>query len=217
MEKLYQVTPLIWAYSHDGAIASDIISMKKWKQADFFLMIGAVSQAAAVTMKKGANVTTCTTALTFTRFYKTGFVLDYDGASNETIESAAAAFTGNGGGAGVVYKDLGTRLIAYEYNGTTFVDNEAIAFTSSGRTAVANGIQKNEDILVPMTATGNTFNIEAVANRLYKIPISSDMLGDDYDTVCINIADANTTLYAAWAVLYGARYQAEIPESALYD
>ena len=218
MERLdYHVTPLIWAYSHDGAIASDIISLKNYKQADFFLMIGAVSQAAAVTVKKGANVTTCTTACAFTRYYKTGFILEYDGASNDTVESAAAAFTGAGGGAGVVYRDEGTRIIGYEYNGTTFVDNETVTFTTSSRTVVANGIQKNEDILVPMTAASNTFNIEAVANRLYKIPISSDMLGDGYDTACLNIADANTTLYAAWVVLYGSRYRGEIPETAIYD
>lgn len=217
MEKLYQVTPLIWAYSHDGAIASDIISLKNYKQADIFLMIGAVTKAAAVTVKKGANVTTCATACAFSRFYKTGFVLDYDGASNETVEAAGAAFTGAGGGAGVVFQDTGNKIIGYEYNGTTFVDNETVTFTSSGRTVVANGIQKNEDILVPMTASSNTFNIEAVANRLYKIPITSDMLGDGYDTVCLNIADADTTLYAAFAVLYGARYSAEIPETALYD
>lgn len=217
MEKLYQVTPLIWAYSHDGAIASDIISLKNYKQADLFLMIGAVTKAAAVTVKKGANVTTCATACAFSRFYKTGFVLDYDGASNETVEAAGAAFTGAGGGAGVVFQDTGNKIIGYEYNGTTFVDNETVTFTSSGRTVVANGIQKNEDILVPMTASSNTFNIEAVANRLYKIPITSDMLGDGYDTVCLNIADADTTFYAAFAVLYGARYSAEIPETALYD
>lgn len=217
MEKLYQVTPLIWAYSHDGAIASDIISLKNYKQADLFLMIGAVTKAAAVTVKKGANVTTCATACAFSRFYKTGFVLDYDGASNETVEAAGAAFTGAGGGAGVVFQDTGNKIIGYEYNGTTFVDNETVTFTSSGRTVVANGIQKNEDILVPMTASSNTFNIEAVANRLYKIPITSDMLGDGYDTVCLNIADADTTFYAAFAVLYGARYSAEIPETAIYD
>lgn len=218
MEKLYHVTPLIFAYSHDGAIASDIINMKNYRQADLFLMIGAVTKAAAVTVKKGANVTTCTTACAFTRYYKTGFVLDYDGASNDTVESAGAAFTATGSGAGVVYKDLGNRIIGYEYNGTTFVDNETVTFTASSRTVVANGIQKNEDILVPMTASSNTFNIDAVANRIYKIPISSDMLGDGYNTVCLNIADADTTLYAAWAVLDpGARYSAEIAETALYD
>jgi len=218
MEELKPVVvPLIWAYSHDGAIASDIISLKNYKQADIFLMIGAVTKAAAVTIEKGVSVSSVATALAFSRYYKTGFVLDYDGPSNEVIESAGAAFTGEGGGAGVVYKDLGNKIIGYEYNGTTFVDNETVTFTTSGRTVVANGIQKNEDILVPMTASSNTFNIDAVANRLYKIPITSDMLGDGYDCIELNIADADTTLYAAWVNLYGARYSGVIQETALYD
>jgi len=217
MQNLYHVVPLIWAQSKDGAIASDVLSLKNYKQADFFLMIGAVTKAAAVTMKKGVSVSSCSTALAFTRYYKTGFVLDYDGPSDDKVEAAGAAFTGAGGGAGVVYKDTGSRIYGYEYNGTTFVDNETVTFTSSARTVVADGIQKYEDILIPMTAASNTFDIEATANRLYKVPISADMLGDGYDCVCMNIADADTTLYAAWAVLYGARYQAEIPETALYD
>ena len=66
MQKLYHVVPLIWAYSHDGAIASDIISLKNYKQADLFLMIAAVTEAAAVTMKKGVSVSSCSTALAFT-------------------------------------------------------------------------------------------------------------------------------------------------------
>lgn len=217
MQKLdYHVTPLYWAQSHDGAIASDIISLKNYQQADIFLMIGAVTQAAAVTLEKGASVSTAATALAFSRYYKTGFVLDYDGPSVDTPAAAAETISGAGGGAGTIYKDLGTRLICYGYNGTPFVDDETVT-CSGGKTVVANGIQKNEDILVPMTATNNTFNIEAVANRLYKIPISADMLGDGYDCIELNIADANTTLYAAWAVLYGARYMAEIPETAIYD
>jgi len=216
--KDFVVVPLTWPDADQtSTISSDIISLKNYKQADFFLMIGAVTKAAAVTVKKGANVTTCTTACEFTRFYKTGFILEYDGPSNDTVEAAAAAFTGAGGAAGVVYRDLGTKIIGYEYNGTTFVDNETVTFTTSSRTVVANGIQKNEDILVPMTASSNTFNIEAVANRLYKIPISADMLGDGYDCVCLNIADADTTLYAAWVNLYGGRFMAEINETALYD
>jgi hypothetical protein len=41
-------------YSHDGAIATDIISLKNYKQADLFLMIGAVTKAAAVTVKRAS-------------------------------------------------------------------------------------------------------------------------------------------------------------------
>lgn len=217
MEKLYHVVPLIWAVSDaDNGLNSDIISMKDYKQADFFLMCGAVGQAAAVTMKKGADVTTCTTALTFTRYLKTGFELFYDAPSVDTPAAAAETILGGGSGAATIYKDTGSKLICYGFNGTTFVDNETVT-CSGGKTVVADGIQKHEDILVPMVAASNTFNIEAVANRLYKIPISSDMLGDGYDTVCLNLGDANVVLVAAWAVLYGARYTAEIMKTALYD
>jgi len=214
----YVIVPLLFAQQHDGALVGDVISMKNYRQADIFLMIGnTVGQAAAVTLQKGTAVGSAATAMTFSRYLSTGFVLEYDGASNDVIEAAGAAFTGAGGGAGVVYKDLGNKLIAYGYNGTTFVDNEVITFTTSGRTAVANGIQKNEDILVPRTAASNTFNIAAVVDKIYCIPVSAEDLGDGYDCIELNLADANTTDLAAWAVLSEPRYMAETPETAIYD
>jgi len=216
-KKDYHVVPLLWAQSTDGALASDIISLKFYKQADLYLMMGGtVGQVAAVTLHKGTSVSSCGTACSFDRYYKTGHLLKYDGASVDTPAAAAETVTGEGGGISYVYQDLGGKLVCYAFNGTTFVDNEVLTF-SGGKTAVADGIQYNEDILVPMTASSNTFNIEATANRIYMIPVSSDMLGDGYDTLELNIADANSSLYAAWAVLYGARYMAEIPETAIYD
>lgn len=214
----YTVVPLLFAQQHDGALAGDIISMKNFRQAEIFLMIGnTLGQVGAITMKKGVSVSSCATALAFTRYFETGFVLEYDGASTDVSEDAGAAFTGSGGGAGVVYKDLGNKLIAYGYNGTTFVDNETITFTTSGRTALANGIQKNEDILVPRTAAANTFNVQNEINRLYCIPIKSDDLGDGYDCITINVADLNMTDLAAWVVLHCPRYAGEIAETAIYD
>ncbi len=211
------VVPLIFAQQHDGAVASDIISLKNYNHADIFLMIGdTVGQAAAVTLEKGSSVSSAGTALSFTRYFSTGFVLYYDGASSSTPASAGETVTGAGSGVGYIYKDLGDRLICYAFNGTTFVDNEALTF-SGGKTAVANGIQKNEDILVPRTATSNTFNIQAVAKRLYCIPIDAADLGDGYDCVELNVGDANTTDWAAWAVLSGPRYIGEEPETAIYD
>lgn len=214
----YVVVPIIWAQQHDGALAGDIISMKNYRQADFFLMIGdTLGQAGAITMKKGVSVSSCATALPFTRYLETGFIIEYDGASTDVLEAAGAAFTGAGGGAGVVYKDTGDKLVAYGYNGTTFVDNETITFTTSGRTVVANGIQKNEDILVPRTASSNTFNIQNEVDRMYCIPIRAEMLGDGYDCVTINVADLNTTDIAAFVVLSEPRYMQEIPETAIYN
>jgi len=192
--------------------------MKNYGHVDLCINVGPIGKAAAVTLNKSAAVAAATVALAFTRYYSTGFVLEYDGASNEVIESAGAAFTGAGGGAGVVYKDLGNKLIAYGYNGTTFVDNEVITFTTSGRTAVANGIQKNEDIMVPRTASSNTFDLAAVASKQYIIPIDAADLGDGYDCVQVEIADCDTATHVSIDAIFSKpRYSAEIPETVLYD
>lgn len=216
---LIHTVPLLWADSQDGALVSDIISLKNYRQADVYIMVGAViGKAGAVTMQKGVSVSSAGTALAFTRYLETGFVLDYDGASDTVLESAGAAFTGAGGGAGVVYSDNGNRLVCYGYNGTTFVDNETITFTTSGRTAVANGIQKNEDILVPRTASSNTFNVNAAGYKIYCIPIQADSLGEGYDCIELNVADLDTTELAAWVNLSGFRgSMGEIPETAIYN
>lgn len=217
LNKDYVVVPLIWSQQHDGAVASDIISLKNYNHADIFLMIGnTLGQAAAVTLHKGASVSSAATACAFSKYLSTGFVLKYDGASVDTPAAAGETVTGAGSGVGYVYKDLGDRVICYAFNGTTFVDNEVLTF-SGGKTAVANGIQINTDIMVPRTAESNTFDIQNVVDRLYCIPIDAADLGDGYDCVELNVADANTTDWSAWAILTGPRYVGEEPETAIYD
>jgi hypothetical protein len=211
------VVPISWTNTQDGALVGDIISMKNYRQADFYIMIGdTIGKAGAVTLQKGVSVSSAATACAFTRYFSTGFVLEYDGASVDTPAAQGETVTGAGGGIGYVHRDLGGKLICYAYNGTTYVDNEVLTF-SGGKTAVANGIQKNEDIMVPRTASSNTFDIAAVAYKMYCIPFTADMLGDGYDCVELNIADLDTTDLAAWVVLSGARYMAETPETAIYN
>lgn len=211
------VVPLLWPDSQDGALVADILSMKNYRQADIYIMIGdTIGKAGAVTLQKGTSVSSAATSLAFSRYKSTGFILDYDGASVDTPAAAGETVTGAGGGIGYVYRDLGNRLVCYAHNGTTFVDNEVLTF-SGGKTAVANGIQKNEDILVPRTATSNTFDIAAVASKTYMIPVSAEDLGDGYDCLELNVADLDTTKLCAFAVLSKPRYMAEIPETAIYD
>lgn len=215
--KDFTVVPLLWPDSQDGALASDIISMKNYGHADIYIAIGGtIGQAGAVTLHKGTSVSAAATAMAFSRYMSTGFVLEYDGASVDTPAAKGETVTGAGGGVGYVHKDLGGKLICYAFNGTTFVDNEVLTF-SGGKTAVANGIQKNEDILVPRTAASNTFDIAAVGSKMYCIPVDAEDLGEGYDCLELNVADLNTTELAAWAVLSKPRYMAEIPETALYD
>ena len=215
----FVVVPLLFAQQHDGALVGDVISLKNYNHADIFVMIGnTLGQAGAITLHKGATVGgSPSVALAFTRYFSTGFVLKYDGPSSSAPAAVGETISGAGGGAGTIVKDLGDRLICHSYNGTTFVDNETVT-CSGGKTVVANGIQINEDIMVPRTAASNTFNVAAVVNKMYCIPIDSDVLGDDYPCVELNVADLNTTDIAAWAVLTGPRYiSGDEPETAIYD
>ncbi len=200
-----------------STVSSDIASMKNYNHVDLYITVGAIGKAAAVTLNKSAAVAAATAACAFTRYYSTGFILDYDGASTSTPASAGETVTGAGGGIGYIYKDKGNQLVCYAYNGTTFVDNEVLTF-SGGKTAVANGIQKNEDIMVPRTAASNTFDLAAVANKQYCIPFDSAMLGEDYDCIQVEIADCDTATHLSIDAIFSEpRYIGEIPETAIYD
>jgi len=220
VNKDYVIVPLLWATQQDGALSSDIFSMKNYNHADIFIMVGAtIGQAAAVTLDKSAAVGAATVELPFTKFLSTGCILKYDGPSVSTIAAAGETIAGAGGAAATLYKDTGSELIMYGWDGDTFVDNETVTL-SGGKTVVANGIQINEDIMVPRStasATTYTFNLAAVGSKMYCIPIDADMLGEDYDCAQLEVADANTTDLAAWVVLSEPRYIGEIPETAIYD
>ena len=203
-----------------GTVSSDIISLKNYNHVDLYITVGSIGKAAAVTLNKSAAVAAATVSLPFTKFLSTGFILKYDGPSVSTIAAAGETISGDGGGAGTIYKDTGTELICYGYNGTTFVDNETVTL-SGGKTVVANGIQINEDIMVPRetaSSTTYTFDLAAVADKQYCIPIDSAMLGEDYDCVQVEIADCDTVTHIAIdAVLSEPRYIGDIPETVLYD
>ena len=215
--KNHVVVPLLWASQQDGALVADILSLKNYRQADIYVMLGAtVGQAGAITLQKGTSVSSAATTMAFTRYYETGIKLKYTTPSVDTPAAADETVSGAGGAAATLYRDTGTELIMYGFDNDTFVDGETVTL-SGGKTVVADGIQINGDILIPRTATSNTFNVNAAGYKLYMIPVSAEDLGDGYDCVELNVADLNTTDLAAWAVLSGPRYLAEIPETAIYD
>lgn len=200
-----------------STVSSDIISLKNYAHADLVIQVGLIGKATAVTLQKSAAVAAATVALAFTRYYSTGFELKYDGESVDTPAAADETVTGAGGGVGYVYKDPGGKVVCYAFNGTTFVDNEVLTF-SGGKTAVADGIQINEDIMIPRTASSNTFNLAAVANKQYVIPLDAADLLDGYDCVQVEIADCDTaTELAIFAILSGPRYMGAYGKTALYD
>lgn len=200
-----------------STVSSDIISLKNYGHADIYIAVGSIGKAAAVTLEKSAAVAAASTACAFTRYLSSGIKLKYTTPSVDTPAAADETVAGAGGAAATLYKDTGTELIMYGFDGDTFVDGETVTL-SGGKTVVADGIQINEDILIPRTATSNTFNLAAVANKLYCIPIDAEDLLDGYDCVQVEIADCDTATHLSiWAVLSEPRYMQEIPETVLYD
>lgn len=201
-----------------GAQPGDFVSMKNYEHCDVVIQVGATAGGACiVTMDKAAAVAGDTVTLAFTDYYSTGFRINYTGRS--AAFTVGETVTGTGAGTGVVYQDNGDHLICHTFNGTTFVDEETLTGDISESTASANGIQINEDILVPRTATSDTFTIPATANRTYVIPVDADMLGTGYDCFQVDLGDAeeSQTDGVAIYVMSMPRYNAEIPETAIYD
>jgi hypothetical protein len=200
-----------------STVSSDIASMKNYRHVDLFITVGPIGKAAAITLNKSGAVAAATVALAFTKYYATGCILKYTTPSVDTPAEPAETIAGAGGAAATLYKDTGSELIMYGWDGDTFVDGETVTL-SGGKTVVADGIQINEDIMVPCTATSNTFNLAAVASRQYMIPIDSDMLGDGYDCIQVEVADCDTATHLAIDAIFSKpRYGSEIPETVLYD
>ncbi len=207
----------------NGGGQSDIISLKNYQMAEFWIITGAaVTATAAVTFHQGISVSSCATALTFTRYFDSGCRLAYDGGSVETPAAADETAIGAATASGYVYQDTGGKtgvVTLYGRDETAYVDNEALVF-SGGKTAVVNGVLYDEDIMIPRVATANTFNITLVhdANRRFMIPISASMLNAGMDCVELNIGDPGTpSLMCCFVVLSEPRYHNIPMPTAIYN
>ena len=222
LNKQYAVVPLTFPVDHAATLVSDIISLKNYHQAEVYLMTGGTFvKTAAVTMQQGNAVNSAATALGFTRYYETGMMLDYDGASTGVAAASLETAQGAGGADMTILEDTGKTLIGWWDDVTAFVNNEVLTF-SGGKTAVVDGIRYNEDIILPkaLTAGVNTFNITQVldVNKIFMIPINSSMLADGMDCIELNIADMDSvTVLAAWAILSQPRYAGLPMQTAIYD
>lgn len=193
MEPKIKIVPALNYYDLSGGpYTGDIVSLKNFNNVLVVIHIGTTAGAtSAVTLHKGTSVSSCATSLAFTRYYSTG--------KRVKIKNATGQFTvgetvtgGTSSATGVVYKDFGDSLVLYGCSTAAagFTDAETLTGGTSGYTATVDGAPTELDLLVPRTATSNTFNTAAVANMLYVIPVDGDMLGDGYDTIELNMGDA---------------------------
>jgi len=203
----------------DAGGNSDIVSLKNYQMAEFWIITGAaMTKTAAITMFQGPSVASATVALGFTRYFDSGCRLKYDGESSGVAAAAGETAIGAATASGYVYEDLGNEVILYGRDETAYVDNEVLTF-SGGKTAVVNGTLFDEDIMIPRTATANTFNITQVhdVNRRFMIPISASMLTAPNDCVMLTIADPDTAIMCCFVVLSEPRYKNIPMPTAIYD
>jgi len=216
-----------------GALTGDIISMKNWGHCDILIRTGSTFDAdAAVTLHKGSSVSSAATSLEFTRYYQQGkklYIKDATGqfTVGETVTGGSSSTTGK------VYKDCGSYLILYDCLVSTpaFTKNEEISGGTSGYTATVDATQSGGssygddecDLLVPRTASSNTFNLlgSTEVECIYVIPVSAAMLGDGYDCLELNIANSGggSNAYAdAFYILSEPRYMDKVGgPSAIID
>lgn len=203
----------------DGGGTSDIICLKGYAMAEVWILVGGtMTKTAAVTMSQGLNVTTCATSLPFDRYFDSGCHLLYDGASTQIPAAAGETAIGAATASGYVYSDNGSEIVLYGRDETAYVDNEVLTF-SGGKTAVVNGTLFNEDIMIPRTATSDTFSITQVhdASRRFMIPISASMLTSPNDCISLTIGDPDTCLMTCFYILSNCR-TAKIPmPTAIYN
>jgi hypothetical protein len=199
---------------------SDIVSLKNYQVAEFWLITGAAITATfAVTMQQGVSISAAATALAFTRYFDSGCRLKYD---TVTVSQAAAAagetILATSTAVGTVYEDLGGEVILYNRNETAFVDNEVITF-SGGKVAAANGVLYDEDIMIPRVATANTFDVTQVhdANRRFMVPIHASMLTPPNDCVALTMGNPTLAVCCCFVVLSEPRYKNIPMPSAIYN
>jgi len=202
-----------------GPFTGDYVSMKNYKHCTINISIGVTTGTCAITLKQATAVAaTGAKALAFTKYWMTGTKLKIKSATGTF--TVGETVTGAGGASGVVFKDNGDHLLMYTVNATAFVDGETVTGGTSAFTAKADGIGIDEDILLPCTATSDTFTIPAVSNRKYVIEVdaSSLDLDNDYDCMCVYFADATAgCIGGADYILSEPRYSGEPMPTAIYD
>jgi len=206
---------------HDGAVASDMVSMKGYNRVDIVISVGVAGNTCAVTMDKDTSVGgSGTTTLAFEHYYVSGIKVPYK-TWNGIAWTADETVTATGGLSASLEVDLGSHLLMYDWNGTTIVDGETMTGGSSGATGVIIGANEYEDTLIHRDVGSDTFTMSATNNLTYVIPVTAEMLGDGYDCFHVDFADpasSGAVQMAVIAVFGGGRYKSyPTTVSGIYD
>ena len=167
----------------DADVSSGYICMKNYGHATVIVSVGDTAGATfTVTFVQATSQAAAgEQALAYTKAWSSGQVLKIDAVTGtpvvgETITSTLTAEIYEVGNDYLVVRNL--------TGGTTWTDNAAITFGTSGATANVNGTGEQEDILVPLyTAPSSTITVPAITfkNYLFEIDAESMDVDDGYD------------------------------------
>jgi len=214
------LVPAVWPVDlNTGANSGDYVSMKNYNHLTIVIMCTTATGTAVVTLKQASAVAgTGEKALAFTKQWQTGAKWKFTAPTGRF--TVGETVTGAAGASGVVAESGADYILVYTVNGTAVVDGETLTGGTSGYTATANGAGTEEDILLEVAVTSDTFTIPAVANRMYVIEVDANTLDMDneFDCVRLHIAQANAAkIGSALYILSEARYTGEPMPTAIYD
>ena len=173
-----------------GVNAGDWVSMENYAYCLILISIGVSTGTAVVTLDKAASVSGGTTTLAFTKYFRTGQKLPHGGYTGTPV-SGETVTGGTSGATGKLKLWSQNGLWVHTVTGTAFTSGETVTGGTSGFTAVLSSAAVDEDIMLEDTASSDTFTIPAVSNRQYEIPIDADTLGEGYNSIQLDIAQAS--------------------------
>ncbi len=186
-------------------VSSAYINMKNYGHATVFVLVGdTIGGTFTVTFLQATSQAAAgEQALAYTKAWSSGQVLKIDTVVGkpvvgETITSTLTAEVYEVGKDYLVVRNL--------TGGTTWTDNAAITFGTSGATAVMNGTGEQEDIMVPLaTAPSSTITIPAVTFKKYQfeIDVSAMDADDGYDWFQVVFVGPSGSTFAAGLIILG--------------
>lgn len=209
----------------EGASASPWVSLENYGGGWVVINVGDLAGAAsAVTLDQATDSSgTGTKTLGFTKYYQNGLKLAISGQSGtyvigETLTGGTSLHTGKIIKISSDYLWI-TILTANSGTGTTWTTTETLTGTA-GATATLTGTGSDEDMLLELTASSDTFDTLAITFKQYVIPVDNTMLDGDNDFSHFQLdmgdADASETQVCALFIPFNPRMM-KYPQQTLID
>lgn len=211
----------------EGASASAWVSMENCDHGIIVISVGDHAGAASsVTLDQATDSSgTGTKTLGFDYMYMSGQRLKFISRSATNFSVGEDVTGGTGSNVMTVTHVSNDQLTGYiktagSGTGTTWTDGETLTGGTSGATATADGTGTDEDILVEVAVTSDTFDIDTLTFKNYVIPVDNTMLDadNDFSHFQLDMADASSTETQASAIFIplAMRIQA-YPQISLID